>query len=87
MQGDIGSPLTKFIKNNGTSKNYIVGVTIRRTDSDIGTILRFIRVKPAIKYIQEMVDKLEDPFETTNSYLREDTEESEIDESNKLFKH
>ena len=76
-QGDIGSPLTKFINLNGTITNCIIGVTINPFKKQNNTMLRFARVSGEFKNIQRIVETLKNPGATNFNYARSSQQDSQ----------
>ena len=56
-QGDLGSPLTKFIDTS--RDNYIIGVAIREHMGKAGTMLNFIRISHVLGTIRSLVEELQ----------------------------
>ena len=46
---------------NGTTKNYIIGVTFHRFEYERNIILRFIRLHEQLNNIEDMILALEEP--------------------------
>ena len=64
-QGDLGSPLIKFIDTSGD--NYIIGVTIREHMCTDGTMLHFIRINYVLDEIRRLVEELQQQAAAENS--------------------
>ena len=67
-QGDLGSPLTRFVKDKDDGKNYIIGVTFRRYVGNNSSLLRFVRIHYVLDSIKEMEEKLQSPTANNASY-------------------